>query len=144
MEGRIKFLRIIKGKAWFSVGEKAVALDDLGTNTFFDRDIKGLNDLYAMHWGFQMDFNNSLHVACEKAAEVHNLINREMVEGDIDYDENLHVSRMEDLVKSIREEADLMLALRAAIHVLENNPPIFVEAHIDPKDREKWNERRDD
>ena len=144
MEDRIRFLRIEKGKAVFAVGKREVALDKLGTNTFFDRDIKGLNELYAMYWSFQMDFNNSLYVACEKTAEVHNLINREFAEGDIAYTAHKHVFRMEELVKSIRENTDLMLATRAAIHVLENNPPIFVEAHIDPKDRENWNERRDD
>lgn len=126
----IKFTGIVKGLAWFSVGEKAVALDKLGTNTFFDKDVEGLNDLYSMHWGFQMDFNNALHAATKKTPEVNECIERGLEVEAPGYSLSKHIYRLDSLLKSLKDEADMMLALKAAIYVLENDPPIFVESRI--------------
>lgn len=125
----IKFTGIVEKKAWFALGKKrAVALDELGTTTFLDKDIDGLNKLYSMHWESQMDANNSLFLCCKSTSEVHNLINREISSPETIYTSDMHVDRMESLMKTIREEADIMLAIRAAIYILENNPPIVVDA----------------
>ena len=125
-ERRVKLLKVQSGLAVFKVGDHTVSLDKHCSELFYDQNISGLKEMYDFWNGQAMDEVNSMRIKWGKPMLVNDYVMNELLAKEPKFYTGDYAAALENVVEMIKSSMDLMLAIQAAIWVLEKDEVLIL------------------